>query len=50
MVMCETLLTMLIVGFVNVGPDTYLVQGQDMNGNITECEMIIVPKENDKNL
>ena len=48
--MCEMLLSMLIVGFVNVGPDTYLVQGQDLDGNIVECEMIVVPKENDKNL
>ena len=44
--MCEALLSMLIVGFVNVGPDIYLVQGQDLDGNIMECEMIIVPKEN----
>ena len=47
--MCEALLSMLIVGFVNVGPDTYLVQGQDLEGNILECEMIIFPKENDIN-
>ena len=48
--MCEMLLSMLIVGFVNVGPDTYLVQGQDMEGNVIECEMIVVPKENGINL
>ena len=47
--MCELLLSSLIVGFVNVGPDLYLVQGQDLEGNIIECEMIIVPKENDIN-
>ena len=47
--MCEMLLSMLIVGFVNVGPDTYLVQGQDLDGNIVECEMIVVPKENNIN-
>ena len=47
--MCEMLLSMLIVGFVNVGPDTYLVQGQDMDGNIVECEMIVIPKENNIN-
>ena len=48
--MCEMLLTSLIVGFVNVGPDVYLVQGQDLDGNIIECEMIVRPKENDKNV
>ena len=47
--MCEMLLSMLIVGFVNVGPDTYLVQGQDLDGNVLECEMVIVLKENDIN-
>ena len=47
--MCEMLLSMVIVGFVNVGPDTYLVQGQDLEGNIIECEIIIRPKENDIN-
>ena len=47
--MCELLLSMLIVGFVNVGPDTYLVQGQDLDGNIVECQMIIVPIENEIN-
>jgi len=44
--MCELLFSMLIVGFVNVGPDTYLVQGQDLDGNIVECEFTIVPIEN----
>ena len=47
--MCELLLSSLIVGFVNVGPDLYLVQGQDLEGNIIECEMIVVPKENNIN-
>ena len=47
--MCELLLSMFIVGFVNTGPDTYLVQGQDMEGNVIECEMIVVPKENNIN-
>ena len=47
--MCELLLTSLIVGFVNVGPDTYLVQGQDFEGNVVECVMVITPKENDIN-
>lgn len=47
--MCEMLLSMVIVGFVNVGPDTYLVQGQDLEGNVVECEMILRPKENDIN-
>ena len=47
--MCEALLSMLIVGFVNVGPDTYLVQGQDLDGNVMECVMVITPKENDIN-
>ena len=47
--MCEMLLSLLIVGFVNVGPDTYLVQVQDLEGNVLECEMVIVPKENDIN-
>ena len=47
--MCEMLLSMVIVGFVNVGPDTYLVQGQDLEGNVIECEMVIRPKENDRN-
>ena len=47
--MCEMLLSMMIVGFVNVGPDTYLVQGQDLEGNVIECEMIIRPKEIDRN-
>ena len=47
--MCELLLNMLIVGFVNIGPGTYLVQGLDMDGNVIECEMIVVPKENDIN-
>lgn len=44
--MCELLLTSLIVGFVNVGPNTYLVQGHDLDGNIVECVMVITPKEN----
>lgn len=48
--MCEMLLSMVIVGFMNVGPDTYLVQGQDLEGNVVECEMIVTPKENDKNV
>ena len=48
--MCEMLLSVLIIGFVNVGPDVYLVQGQDMEGNIIECEMIIRPKKNDINI
>ncbi len=47
--MCELLLTSLIVGFVNVGPDTYLVQGHDSEGNTVECVMVITPKENDIN-
>lgn len=47
--MCELLLSMVIVGFVNVGPDVYLVQGQDLEGSIIECEIIIRPKENDIN-
>ena len=47
--MCEMLLSLMIVGFVNVGPDTYLVQGQDLEGNVIECEMVIRPKENDIN-
>ena len=47
--MCELLLTSLIVGFVNVGPDTYVVQGQDIQGNFVECVMVITPKENDIN-
>jgi len=45
--MCELLLTSLIVGFVNVGPDTYLVQGQDSEGNVVECVMHITPIKND---
>ena len=45
--MCELLLTSLIVGFVNVGPDTYLVQGQDSKGNVVECVMHITPIKND---
>lgn len=47
--MCEMLLTSLIIGFMHVGPDTYLVQGQDLEGNVIECEMIIRPKENEIN-
>ena len=47
--MCELLLTSLIVGFVNVGPDTYLVQGQDFEGNVVEYVMVITPKGNDIN-
>ena len=47
--MCEMLLSMVIVGFVNVGPDTYLVQGQDLEGNVIECEIVIRPKEFDRN-
>lgn len=45
--MCELLLTSLIVGFVNVGPDTYVVQGQDSEGNVVECVMHITPIKND---
>ena len=45
--MCELLLTSLIVGFVNVGPDTYLVQGKDSEGNVVECVMHITPIKND---
>ena len=45
--MCEVLLSMMIVGFVKVGPDSYLVQGQDLEGNVLECEMIIRPKDRD---
>ena len=47
--MCELLLSMIIVGFVNVAPDTYIIQGQDMEGNVIECEMTIFPKENEIN-
>lgn len=48
--MCELLLTSLIIGFMHVGPDTYLVQGQDLEGNVIECEMIVTPLENDENV
>ena len=47
--MCELLLSMIIVGFVNVGPDTYIIQGQDMEGNYIECEMVLTPIENEIN-
>ena len=47
--MCELLLSMIIVGFVNTGPNTYTIQGQDMDGNVIECEMIIFPKKNEIN-
>ena len=47
--MCELILTSLIVGFVNVGPDRYLVQAQDLDGNIVECVIVVTPKENDIN-
>lgn len=47
--MCELILTSLIVGFVNVGPNHYVVQAQDMEGNIVECEVVVTPKENEIN-
>ena len=47
--MCEWILTGLIVGFVNIGPNIYLVQGLDVDGNVLECVMEFSPKENNIN-
>jgi len=48
--MCELILSSLIVGFVNVGPDKYVVQGLSSDGKVLECEMILRPMKNDKNV
>ena len=48
--MCEMILTSLIVGFVNVGPDKYVIQGLSPNGKVIECEMILRPMKNDRNV
>lgn len=48
--MCELILSSLIIGFVNVGPDKYLVQGLSSEGKVLECEMILRPIKNDKNV
>ena len=47
--MCELILSSLIVGFVNVGPDRYLVQAQNLDRSIVECEIVVTLKENDIN-
>ena len=47
--MCEMILTGLIMGRVNVGPDVYVIQGFDYEGNFIECEMILTPIENEIN-
>ena len=48
--MCELLLTSVIVGFVNVGPNKYVVQGLSPDGKVLECEMLLRPKKNDRNV
>lgn len=48
--MCELILSSLVIGFVNVGPDKYLVQGLSSEGKVLECEMILRPIKNDKNV
>ena len=48
--MCELILSSLIVGFVNVGPDKFVVQGLSSDGKVLECEMILRPMKNDRNV
>ena len=43
--MCEALLTMLIVGFVNVGPGEYLVQSMNADDVVLECVIEIDPDQ-----
>ena len=46
MFMCELIFTGLIIGFINVAPDVYIIQAQDLDGNYVECEMVLTLKEN----
>ena len=48
--MCEWILTSMIIGFVNVGPGVYVVQGFNKDHNVQECVIEAFPKENDINL
>ena len=48
--MCELILSSLIIGFVNVGPSKYVVQGLSSDGKVLECEMILRPIKNDRNV
>ena len=48
--MCEMILSSVIVGFVNVGPNRYVVQGLSPYGTVLECELFMRPIKNDKNV
>jgi hypothetical protein len=48
--MCEWILGSLIIGFVNVGPGIYLVQGLDSNQKVQECVIRTTPIKNDRNV
>ena len=48
--MCEWILSSLIIGFVNVGPGIYVVQGFDKDNDVQECVIQTLPKENEINL
>ena len=41
--MCEWILSSLIIGFVNVGPGIYLVQGLDSQQKVQECVIRAIP-------
>lgn len=41
--MCEWILGSLIIGFVNVGPGIYLVQGLDSEQKVQECVIRAIP-------
>ena len=46
MVMCEWILSSVIIGFVNVGPGIYVVQGFDRDNNVQECVIQAFPNKN----
>ena len=47
--MCEWILSSVIIGFVNIGPGIYLIQGLDKGNNVRECVIQAFPKKNDIN-
>ena len=43
--MCEYIFSMMIVGLVNVAPDTYVVQALDREDRLVECSIVIQEKK-----
>ena len=39
--MCEYIFSMMIVGLVNVAPDTYVIQALNHDNRVVECSIVI---------